>query len=769
MDKTSVPAKSKSVKVTVKGRVQGVGFRPFIFQIADRYQIKGTVQNNMDGVKILAEGSSDDLDAFVKAIETESPRLSRIDEVIVEEKEQTGFDRFEIIPSERDGKSSLVIPVDSATCKDCLEEMRDPGDYRYRYPFINCTQCGPRYTIIEALPYDRPYTVMKDFQMCARCEDEYNDPMNRRHHAQPIACEACGPEVILTTIDGKPVAGKDEAIRAASRLLSEGKIIAVKGLGGYHLACDAYNEETVRLLRQRKNRPNRPLAVMAASMDVVKTICEVSEQEEKILCSPEAPIVILRKLDSRLAESLAPGMNTLGVMIPYTPLHHLLFDEKEVSVLVMTSANPSGLPLVYKDEEAPGYLTGIADYILTHNRRILRPIDDSVVRVLDGKLTFHRRARGYVPDPMVTDQPVHEVVALGSQQKNTFAIGRNRQIFMGPHIGEMENLEVVDHFKNEFAYLMKWMGTEAKTVATDLHPEYMTTRIAEEMGVRVIPVQHHHAHLVSCMEDNRLTEPVFGIILDGTGYGEDGNIWGFEILYGNARDYKRMAHLAYTHLPGGEKAIKEPWRNAVAMLIDYFGEQGKEFAEKLFPDKQYEIRIISNMIERQINSPLAGTCGRLFDAVSAILGLCEVSTFDGEAAIRLSEQMKADKLEKSYPFKLIKKEEDILTIDFKEALHGIVQDRLQNSPVQTIVQKFHETVVTICVETVVSLSREHPDLNRNVVLSGGSFHNPYLSHEIRKRLQEKQFQVYTHSRVPCNDGGLSLGQLIVASNKKRTN
>ncbi len=768
MDKTGVPAKSKSIKVTVKGRVQGVGFRPFIFQIADRYRIRGTVQNNMDGVKIFAEGSREDLDAFAEAIRTESPRLSRIDEVIVEKRQLTGFDRFEIIPSERDGKSSLVIPVDSATCKDCLEEMRNPGNFRYRYPFINCTQCGPRYTIIDALPYDRPYTVMKDFQMCDQCESEYNDPMNRRHHAQPIACDACGPEVTLTSIAGEQVARKDEAIRATSRLLREGKIVAIKGLGGYHLACDAYNEETVRLLRQRKNRPNRPLAVMAATLDVVKTICDVSEQEEKILLSPEAPIVILKKRENRLAESLAPGMNTLGVMIPYTPLHHLLFDEKEVSVLVMTSANPSGLPLVYKDDEAHEYLTEIADYILSHNRRILRPIDDSVVRVLDGKLTFHRRARGYVPDPMVTNQRVHEVVALGSQQKNTFAIGRNRQIFMGPHIGEMENLEVVDHFKNEFAYLMKWMGTEAKTVATDLHPEFMTTRIAEEMEARVIPVQHHHAHLVSCMEDNQLTDPVFGIILDGTGYGEDGNIWGFEILYGNAQVYKRMAHLAYTHLPGGEKAIKEPWRNATAMLIDYFGEQGKEFAEKLFPDKLYEIRILNKMIEGKINSPLAGTCGRVFDAVSAILGLCKVSTYDGEAAIRLSEQMKADKLKKSYPYKITKNEEEAATIDFGDALWGIVQDRLQNKPVSTIIQKFHETIVTICVETVVSLSRENPDLNKSVVLSGGSFHNPYLLGEIRKRLQEKQFHVYTHGRVPCNDGGLSLGQLIVASNKKET-
>lgn len=763
MDQRSLQ-KYKSVKVTVKGRVQGVGFRPFIYQIAERHTIFGTVQNNMDGVRIFAEGKEENVEAFIQEIKENPPRLSRIDEVHVEPTEGKGFSTFEIIESSREGKSSLVIPIDSATCPDCLKEMRDPNNFRFKYPFINCTQCGPRYTIIDALPYDRPFTSMGSFQMCEKCEHEYVDPMNRRHHAQPIACEVCGPDVELVSIDGRFIDSGNESIQTAARLLQEGKIVAIKGLGGYHLACDAYNEKAVLTLRKRKKRPKRPLAVMAANMKVAEEICYLSEKEKKLLQSPEAPIVILKKKSNKLAESLAPGMKTIGVMLPYTPLHHLLFDEIDEGVLVMTSANPSGLPLVYKDEEAKDYLKDIADYMLCHNREILHPIDDSVVRFIQGKETFHRRARGYVPDPISTVHPVHEVVALGSEQKNTFAIGRHEQIFIGPHIGDMGHIEVTEHFRREFHHLMKWMGIKAKTVAVDMHPLFSTREIANEMEAEVIQVQHHHAHLVSCMEDNSLEESVLGIILDGTGYGEDGNIWGFEFLYGNAEGYKRLAHLTYTHLPGNEKAIKEPWRNATAMLIDYFGQQGKQWAKELFPHRDYEISIIEQMIHKGINSPLAGTCGRLFDAVSAILHICEISTYDGEAAILLSEQMEGINQEEPYPFKV--HEGEILTIDFREMLEKIVIDTFRKVPTATIIKKFHQTIVESCVETVSALYEKHPSLNRKVVLSGGSFHNPFLSEEIKRRLEQKELAVYSHQRVPCNDGGLSLGQIIIAANKK---
>lgn len=769
MAKRCLPEKPRAVNVTVKGRVQGVGFRPFIFQIAKEFSIKGTVQNNMDGVWIRAEGDERDLDAFIAAIKKRAPRLARIDDVTTEEEKPAGFQEFKIIPSERTGKSSLVIPVDSAVCDECLAEMRDRDNFRALYPFINCTQCGPRYTIIDALPYDRPFTVMKEFTMCEKCEEEYTDPLNRRHHAQPIACETCGPNVTLLDISGSKVAGGDEAFQVSADLLRDGKIVAVKGLGGYHLACDAFNEEAVRTLRFRKKRPNRPLAVMAANMEIVYKICEVSERQAKALQSPEAPIVVMRKkLTGRLADSVAPGMGTIGVMLPYTPVHHLLFDRGASPVLVMTSANPSGLPMLYKDEEAFSYLDGIADYILANNREILHPIDDSVVRVLGDELTFLRRARGYVPDPFVTTQPVHDVVALGPQQKNTFAIGRYGQVFMGPHIGDMENIEVAQHYEMELAHLLKWMGNSGKTIAVDLHPGYETTLMAKEMNARIIPVQHHHAHLVSCMEDNGLTGPVFGIILDGTGYGEDGNIWGFEILYGNAFSYKRLAHLTYTHLPGSARAVREPWRNATAMLIDYFGEMGSALAVKLFPGHEDEITIIANMVARGINSPLAGTCGRLFDAVSAILGVCEVSTYDGEAAILLSEMMIEDEKKRyeAYPYRMIDGEGDHDRIDFSQALQQIVEDRLSGIDIKTIVHRFHETVVDICVHAVEKWSSHHPEFNKTVVLSGGSFHNPFLTVEISRRLREKGFAVYTHGKVPCSDGGLSLGQLVIAAKKK---
>lgn len=766
MDKTSLQAKSRAIKITVKGRVQGVGFRPFVFQLASFYKINGTVQNNMDGVKIYAEGSSESIKGFVSDIQCNAPRLSRIDRVVVSEAVPIGANTFTIIPSERDGKSSLVIPIDSAVCPDCLREMRDPNNFRYQYPFINCTQCGPRYTIIESLPYDRPYTVMKDFTMCEACEQEYHDPLNRRHHAQPIACDKCGPKVELISMNGRVMGENLDAIKLAVEQIHQGKIVAIKGLGGYHLACNAFNEDAVQTLRRRKKRPNRPLAVMADSMNTVRKICEISSIEEKILQSPEAPIVVVKKnVGMDLAESLAPRMKTLGVMLPYTPLHHQLFDEGKVSVLVMTSANPSGLPMLYKDEDAFSYLDGIADFVLTNNRPILHPLDDSVVQLVEGKLSFLRRSRGYVPDPIETEKDVHGVVALGPQQKNTFALGRHGQIFLGPHIGDMENLEMVEHYEQEYAHLMRWMGIEAEAIAVDMHPGYMTTQMAQSMNGRIIPVQHHHAHLVSCMEDNNLTESVLGIILDGTGVGEDGHVWGFEFLYGNGETYKRLGHLQYTHLPGNEKAIKEPWRNAAAMLIDYLGEEGCNLAKNLFPNREYEIDILKSMIASGVNSPLAGTCGRLFDAVSAILGICDISTYDGEAAVKLSELMITEHSEGPYPYEITFSEDGLETISFEQVLLELSNEKLMGVEVEKLVHRFHETIVTVCVEMITKISERNPTFNKNVVLSGGSFHNRYLVTEISRRLTLLKYNVYKHERVPCNDGGISLGQLIVAANK----
>ncbi|WP_458413769.1 carbamoyltransferase HypF [Schinkia sp. CFF1] len=756
----------KAILVRVKGRVQGVGFRPYVYKLAKKYELKGTVQNNMDGVHMQLEGGENVLQCMLDELENNAPRISRIDSIEVEDIPYSCFEDFTIIPSERTGTSSLVIPVDASVCDDCLKEMRDSSNYRYQYPFINCTQCGPRYTIIDELPYDRPYTVMREFEMCDKCRKEYEDPTNRRHHAQPIACPDCGPKIALYSIFGVKEATEYAAIQLAREHLKAGKIIAIKGIGGYHLACDATNQEAIQELRKRKTRPQKPLAIMAGNLTLVQTICEVDSLEEKALTSTEAPIVVLQqKKPHRLPKALAPGINTLGIMLPYTPLHHLLFDESQLGYLVVTSANPSGMPMLYKEEEAFSYLRDIADYILTGNREIKHPIDDSVVQVIDSQITFLRRARGFVPDPIFTKNDHHGVLALGPQQKNTFAIGRKQEIFVGPHIGDMNHYNMLEHFTQELNHLLKWMGPfENYVIAVDQHPGYTVRELLDHLhSTRVVEVQHHHAHHVSCMVENEVDECCFGIILDGTGYGDDGNLWGFEILYGNAERYKRLAHLRYSPLPGGEKAIKEPWRIAVGMLVDHFGLHGKRMSEQLFPEKIYEIGIIHNMVEKNLNSPLAGSCGRLFDAVSAILGVCTTTTYDGEAAIKLSEQLggTSSLCQESYHYQLNKVGE-LLEIDFSICLLEIVDDYRKGREKKEIIQAFHETIVNACVECIVTICSQFPEDHRKVVFSGGSFHNPFLATKMKRLLEMKGFQVYTHKQVPCNDGGLSLGQLKIA-------
>lgn len=752
----------KAVNITVKGRVQGVGFRPFIFALAQRYQVKGTVQNNMDGVFIHIEGDAYAVDQFIYSLPMEAPRLSRIDEMVVTLSQWRAFKDFSIIPSERTGSSSLVIPIDTAVCEDCLREMYDPNDHRYRYPFINCTQCGPRYTIIEQLPYDRPFTSMRSFQMCERCEQEYKDPMNRRHHAQPIACPTCGPSVALLMPDGQALQG--DAIEQAKEYIRAGAIVAVKGLGGYHLACDATNEMAVRQLRIRKQRPHRPLAIMAASLDIVEQFCHVTVEEKRLLTSPEAPIVVVKqRKNTMIASSVAPGLQTVGVMLPYTPLHHLLLDDR-LPVVVMTSANRSGVPMIYEDEQALRDLQGIADYFLVHNRPIVHPIDDSVVQIESGKIHFIRRARGFVPDPLETKYDVHEIVALGGQQKNAFAFGRHHQIFLGPHIGDLEHVEVVEHFQREYEHLRTWMGVTPKTIAVDLHPNYETWNIAKQWHTDIVAVQHHHAHMVSCMEENHIYSPCFGLILDGTGYGEDGHIWGFELLYGDASQYKRLGHLTYTPLPGGERCIKEPWRTAVGMLGHYFGEQGYALAEKRFTEKAQEVRVLKQMVEKGIHSPLAGTCGRLFDAVSAFLYVCTHSTYDGEAAVRLSEFIDDTKIYEAYPFHM--KKQDEWEIDLAKMWQAIWEDVEAHEQVNIIAGRFHETVVQASVELVRLALQQYPTYERNIVLSGGSMHNRYIVKRLRQELSKLGLCVYTHQKVPCNDGGLALGQLIIAAHRR---
>ncbi|MDR6122697.1 hydrogenase maturation protein HypF [Bacillus sp. SLBN-46] len=754
-----------AVKIAVRGRVQGVGFRPFVFQLAEKYQLSGTVQNNMDGVKIYLEGDADHIKAFLFALKNNKPRLSIINEILVEETVAQNIADFTIIPSERSGTSMLVIPIDSAVCEDCLNEMNDPNDFRYQYPLINCTQCGPRYTIINELPYDRPYTSMKDFPMCEDCRREYEDPTNRRHHAQPIACPKCGPRVWLLDQSGKQVEVENPLVETVT-LLKEGRIVAIKGIGGYHLCCDASNEKAVAELRRRKKRPLRPLAIMVASISEVEHLAKLNEDECELLKSPEAPIVVLKKNERyQLAESVAPRMSTIGVMLPYTPLHHLLFTEPELSCLVMTSANPSGMPILYKDEEAFRYLEGIADYYLVHNREILHPVDDSVVQFNDGKLDFLRRSRGYVPDPFTTNQDVTGIVTFGGQQKTTFTIGRNEQIFVGPHIGELENIETINHYKQELDHLLKWIDIPKKLAVIDAHPGYHIQKLVKEYPFEeVMEVQHHHAHMAACMEEHQVKGEAYGIILDGTGFGLDGNIWGFEVLYGDAQSFQRMAHLHYTPLPGGEKCIREPWRNATAMLISLLGAEGETLAKTIFNDKKAEIDTLKKMIDRNINTVYAGTCGRLFDSVSALCGVTKISSYDGEAAIQLAELADENNSFEPYLFDFV--EQDVLTIDFSKMLKEIALQILAERDVSLISGRFHETVVQATVEVMEKLLVTTSNANKQVVLSGGSFHNRFLRKRLTSELIERGFAVFVPEQVPCNDGGLSYGQLAIAKAKR---
>ncbi|MGG5253911.1 carbamoyltransferase HypF [Neobacillus sp. SM06] len=758
-----------AVKIAVSGRVQGVGFRPFIFQLAKELHLNGTVQNNMDGVKIYLEGESEKLQQFQALLANRAPRLSKIDSIAVEETESRNIQDFKIIESERRGTSTLVIPTDSAVCDDCLKEMHDPTNFRYRYPFINCTQCGPRYTIIEELPYDRPFTTMKNFPMCPDCKKEYENPENRRHHAQPIACPTCGPKVQLLNDEGT-IIDPDQPIKRAIKLLNQGKIIAIKGIGGYHLSCDARNEQAVQLLRERKKRPQRPLAVMASSIEAVRQFADFGDEEETCLSSPEAPIVILAKNKNNcLAASVAPGMSTVGTMLPYTPLHHLLFEDPGLSCLVMTSANPSGMPILYQDDKAEAYLKGIADYILVHNREIMHPVDDSVVQLTDGGIDFLRRSRGYVPDPLVTKLDVSGIVAFGGQQKSTFTIGRNHQIFVGPHIGDLENVETIQHYHQEFEHLIKWIDTPKKLAVVDAHPGYTVHTLAEEYGfAEVVEVQHHHAHMAACMEEHQILGKAYGIILDGTGYGLDGKIWGFELFYGDAVQFERIGHLHYTPLPGGEKCILEPWRNAAAMLISFHGEEGNVLAKTIFSDKTYEIDILRNMINKKINSIEAGTCGRLFDAVSALCGITKLASYDGEAAIRLAELADMDQQRPPYPFEFENLDEG-LTITFSAMLKEIATDVLAGVDVRIISNRFHETVVQAIVSAMEFLHDKRPKSTKSIVLSGGSMHNRYLRRRLTEELSKRSFNVFFPKKVPCNDGGLSYGQLVVAAARRRAN
>ena len=748
-------------RIHITGIVQGVGFRPFVYQLADRHALTGWVCNTSSGVDIEAEGPSPALERFLADLRTEAPPLARIESVRATDHPPDGHRQFEILHSvAQEGEYQLISP-DIATCGDCLSELLDPLDRRYRYPFTNCTNCGPRFTIIEDIPYDRPLTTMRDFVMCPQCQAEYDDPLDRRFHAQPNACPTCGPHLTLVDADGNQM-NVDNEIAAAVRLLKEGNILAIKGLGGFHLACDATNEEVILRLRERKQRPAKPLAVMMSDVQDAAAHCLVSGEEERLLTSPQCPIVLLRwRDDSHVSSLVAPGDKYLGVMLPYTPLHHVLMREMG-SPLVMTSGNLSEEPIAVTNDEALIRLAGIADHFVLHNRDIYARYDDSVWMVVEERAQPLRRSRGYAPSPVHLPFKARQVLACGTELKNTFCATKDEYAFLSQHIGDLANWETLEHFESSIELYKRLFRHKPEIVAYDMHPEYLASKYALSLDSpeHKVPVQHHHAHVVSCLVDNGTQEPAIGVALDGTGYGPNGQIWGGEFLVADYHSFHRAGHLQEVPLPGGEATILRPYRMALSHLYSLCGDSAIDEAIPFLGEiDDLETEIIKEQIERGINTPWTSSCGRLFDAVAALVGFQGTATYEGQAAIQLEMIAHDGDTLASYPFAVAERNGERV-IQLAAMWEAIVEDIAAAAPRSEVALRFHHTVAQMILDTCLDISRE-ARLQR-VALSGGCFQNRLLLTEAQQLLTAAGFEVLTHNQVPCNDGGVSLGQAVIA-------
>ena len=755
----------KLARISVRGVVQGVGFRPFVYWLAHEHHLTGWVRNTSGSVEIEVEGNEEAVGNFLTDLEAKAPPMAHIEKVEVSFHPVKGYTEFQIWESlSREGQYQLVSP-DIATCDECKKEIFSPTDRRFGYPFTNCTNCGPRFTIIEDIPYDRPKTTMRKFDMCPQCQREYAAPLDRRFHAQPNACPQCGPSLKLVDGNGNPVECSD-VIKAASDLLKVGKILAVKGLGGFHLACDATSEAAINGLRARKRRPGKPLAVMIATIKEIVKHCLVTPEERKLLESPQCPIVLLRWKhgSSNISPAVAPNLNYLGVMLPYTPLHHLLLTETSLP-LVMTSGNLIEEPIAKDNDETLTRLKGIADYFLLHNRDIFARYDDSVY-IVEGMPQAIRRARGYAPYPIFLPFRSKQILACGAELKNTFCLTKDEHAFLSQHIGDMENEETLDHFENTIQLYEKLFRIEPEIIAYDMHPEYLATKYALQagsgQGLSLVPVQHHHAHIVSCLVDNGVEGPVIGVAFDGTGYGTDGTIWGGEFLLAGWRNFQRVGHLEYVPLPGGEAAIKKPYRMALSYLYSLLGEGFSLDGLPLVGLNPAELEIIKQQLKRGINCPLTSSVGRLFDAVSALAGVRGEIDYEAQAAIEL-EMLAPDEVpeleSESYPFSIVE-HHGLRVVKLGGLFSAVVQDVKNQTPVPEISLKFHYTVAQIIVE-MCRLIAEGSGVTQ-VALSGGVFQNRLLLKLATAALQREGFGVLTHHLVPCNDGGISLGQAVVA-------
>ena len=778
----------RRASISVRGIVQGVGFRPFVYGLAVKHNLKGWVCNTSEDVKIEVEGKPEAIRQFEHELQTQAPPLAYIENIAVGNHRPVGYQNFEIRKSQaQKGKYQLVSP-DVATCQACLDEVMDPEDRRYRYPFTNCTNCGPRFTIIEGMPYDRPKTTMRYFQMCPQCQAEYDNPLNRRFHAQPNACPKCGPQVELVDNQGNLV-NESKPIAAASQLLKDGKILAVKGLGGFLLACDATNGSAVMTLRQRKNRPSKPFAIMVATIDEARKHCYVLPEEEKLLTSPQSPIVLMTwKAGSSVSREVAPNLWFLGIMLPYTPLHHILLRDVGLP-LVMTSGNLSEEPIARDNDEALKRLSGIADYFLIHNRDIYSRYDDSVAMVERDTSQLLRRARSYAPYPIRLPFKARQVLGCGAEDKNTFCLTKDNYAFVSQHIGDMENMETLEHFGNTISLYKRLFHIEPEIIACDLHPDYLSTKYAQELaatGTKLVPVQHHHAHIASCLADNGLEGPVIGVTFDGTGMGADGKIWGGEFLVADYHNFRRVGHLEYLPLPGGDAAIKKPYRTAIGYILALLGEdalnaviptlnqvKGRQSQlGSIWRVSGFEMDIIKRQIEKKINSPVTSSMGRLFDAISALLGIRGEIDYEGQAAVEL--EMAAysaviargvsDEVinsgQESYPYVIVE-DEGMRIIRLKDLLAAVMEDLQHGVPTGRISVEFHNTVARMINEMCRLIADETGVAQ--VALSGGVFQNRLLLREAVSLLEGSGLQVLTHRQVPCNDGDVSLGQAVIAN------
>ena len=755
----------KTLHLQIFGLVQGVGFRPYVSRLAAGHRILGTVANLGARVEIFAQGEEEALSAFRQALPRQAPPRASILRMTAEETERPPFPDFSIIESGREYGDIFVSP-DLATCEDCRRELFDPANRRHLHPFINCTNCGPRLTILEAMPYDRERTSMKAFPMCGECQREYESPENRRYDAQPVCCNDCGPEVFLL---GRPEVRGSAAITETRRRIAAGGIAALKGIGGFHLCCDAGNEEAVQLLRQRKHRPAKPLAVMVRDESVLARECLLTEKARPMVTGPQRPILLLpRNPHSTLAPSVAPGNPKVGVLLPYAPIQMLLFDYPDgvnmPDMLVMTSGNPSGAPICHTDEEAEEALAGIADIILTHDRRIRLRADDSVLDWAEEGPYMIRRSRGFAPLPlMLSGDYKGEVLALGGELKNTFALAKGSLIYPSPYIGDMTDLRALLALEDSIPLLSSLLEVNPRLVALDMHPRYNTRRVAEKLGLPLLPVQHHYAHILSCLAENDVLAPVLGVALDGTGYGTDGTIWGGEILEASPTGFRRLASLAPFPQPGGDKSSREGWRIAYSLLHQCYGpKEAQQLARRLELCREEEGRLVAFQLKEDVGCLLSTSAGRLFDAVSALLGLRNRSSFEGEAAMML--QFAAERAEVVPPRKhgkLARAPEDgrllLPTLDiFRSIVEGLARGEGREELALSFHQQLADAIVTGCIA-----SRERTGLT-TVALSGGVFQNTLLLHLTKERLLEEGFTVLTHHLIPPNDGGIAVGQALAA-------